>query len=225
MRARCMWPWGSSARLSPRPPAKRWSSTSARSARSRESSPPARPPTWWCCRSPASRSSRRPAPWCRARAQRRQDLHRALHPAGRAEARLRHARELQPAGQGAHAIATSDGAEVALAPAGPDPPRRPELGDLLEEVDVRIEEERQPRREPLDVQPAGQPELDVPEPVGEGERELLRGGRAGLPDVVAGHRQRLVRAGSRPRRTPSGRRSAAGAARARTATPSARCTP
>jgi hypothetical protein len=43
-----------------------------------------------------------------------------------------------------------------------------------------------PGREDVDVQPARQAELDVGEAVGEGERELLRGGRAGLADVVAG---------------------------------------
>jgi len=36
----------------------------------------------------------------------------------------------------------------------PDAPRRPELRDLLEEVNVRIEEERDPRDELVDVQAA-----------------------------------------------------------------------
>ena len=36
---------------------------------------------------------------------------------------------------------------------GPDPARRPVLGDLLEEVDVRVEEEAQARRELVDVDP------------------------------------------------------------------------
>ena len=78
-------------------------------------------------------------------------------------------------------------------PAGPDPAGRAELGDLLEEVDVRVEEERQPGRELLDVQAAGQAQLDVGEAVGQRVGELLRGGRAGLADVVAGDRDRLVR--------------------------------
>ena len=78
-------------------------------------------------------------------------------------------------------------------PARPDPAGGPELRDLLEEVDVRVEEERQPGRERVDVEPAGQAEFDVAEAVGERERQLLRGGRAGLTDVVAGHRQWLVR--------------------------------
>ena len=77
-------------------------------------------------------------------------------------------------------------------PARPDAAGRPELRDLLEEVDVRVEEERQAGREPLDVEAARQAQLDVAEAVGERERELLRGRRAGLADVVAGDRQRLV---------------------------------
>ena len=93
------------------------------------------------------------------------------------------AQPLRPLGRGAVDVAH---------PACPDPARGPELGDLLEEVDVRVEEERQAGREHVDVQAAGQAELDVAEAVGERERQLLRGGRSGLPDVVAGHRQRLV---------------------------------
>ena len=78
-------------------------------------------------------------------------------------------------------------------PARPDPSAGTELGDLLEEVEVAVEEEAQPRRERVDVQPAREPELDVAEPVGQRERELLRGRRAGLADVVARDAQRLVR--------------------------------
>ena len=78
-------------------------------------------------------------------------------------------------------------------PARPDPAGRAELGDLLEEVDVRVEEERQPGGEDVDVEAAGEAELDVAEPVGQREGELLRGRRAGLADVVAGDRERLVR--------------------------------
>ena len=38
--------------------------------------------------------------------------------------------------------------------ARPDPPRRAVLRDLLKEIDVRVEEEAQPRREIIDIQPA-----------------------------------------------------------------------
>ncbi len=48
-------------------------------------------------------------------------------------------------------------------PARPDPAGGAELGDLLEEVEVAVEEEAQPRREPVDVEPTGEAELDVAE--------------------------------------------------------------
>ena len=76
-------------------------------------------------------------------------------------------------------------------PSRPDPPGGAELRDLLEEVDVRVEEEREPGRERVHVQPALLPELDVGEPVRERERELLRRRRAGLADVVAGDAHRM----------------------------------
>ena len=43
------------------------------------------------------------------------------------------------------------GAERLLHQARPDAPHGAILGDLLEEIDVRVEEERQPRRERVDV--------------------------------------------------------------------------
>ena len=86
---------------------------------------------------------------------------------------------------------SSCGAVALLHPPGPDPPGGPVLGDLLEEVDVGVEEERQPRRERVDRQPGLQRQLDVGEPVGQRERQLLGGRRAGLADVVAGDRHRV----------------------------------
>ncbi len=81
---------------------------------------------------------------------------------------------------------------VALAHhARPDPPRGAVLRDLLEEVEVRVEEEGEPRREVVDVEPALDRRLDVREPVGERECELLGRGRARLADVVAGDRDRM----------------------------------
>ena len=62
--------------------------------------------------------------------------------------------------------------------AGPDPARGAVLGDLLEEVDLRVEEERQPGGEVVDVEAARDRVLDVGEAVLERERELLGGGRA-----------------------------------------------
>ena len=73
----------------------------------------------------------------------------------------------------------------------PDAPRGAVLGDLLEEVDLGVEEERQPRREVIDVEAALDRLLDVGEAVLERERELLLRGRAGLADVVAGDRDRV----------------------------------
>ena len=94
--------------------------------------------------------------------------------------------EPQPLGPfGARAVGVAQ-------PPGPDPAGGPEIGDLLEEVDVGIEEERQARGERVHVEAAGQAEFHVAEPVRQRERQFLRGGGAGLPDVVAGDRQRLV---------------------------------
>ena len=68
-------------------------------------------------------------------------------------------------------------------------------------------------------------QLDVGEPVGQRERELLRGRRARLTDVVTRRPTRGGTSASRARRTRTGRPSASDAARAGTPTPSARCTP
>ena len=75
--------------------------------------------------------------------------------------------------------------------ARPDAARGAVLRDLLEEVEVRVEEEGEARREVVDVEPALDGRLDVREAVGEREGELLRGRRAGLADVVAGDRDRV----------------------------------
>ena len=83
------------------------------------------------------------------------------------------------------------GAVALLHPPRPDAPGGPVLGDLLEEVDVGVEEEAQPRRERVDRQARLQRQLDVGEAVGERERQLLGGRRAGLADVVAGDRDRV----------------------------------
>ncbi|CAM5631253.1 hypothetical protein STENM36S_07638 [Streptomyces tendae] len=77
-------------------------------------------------------------------------------------------------------------------PPRPDPARRAELGDLLEEVEVRVEEEGEAGREDVHVEAAAEPQLHVPEAVGERVRQLLRGRRARLADVVPGDGERLV---------------------------------
>ena len=83
------------------------------------------------------------------------------------------------------------GAVSITQPPRPDAPSRPELRDLFEEVDVAVEEERQPRGEAIHVEPAAFPEFDVAEPVGQRERQLLGRRRSGLADVVAAHAHRM----------------------------------
>jgi hypothetical protein len=77
------------------------------------------------------------------------------------------------------------GAVALLHPAGPDTTGGAELGDLLEEVDVAVEEERESRSEIVHLEPAAQTQLHVSEAARHREREFLdrRGSR--LTDVVA----------------------------------------
>ncbi len=74
---------------------------------------------------------------------------------------------------------------------GPEPPRRAELRHLLEEVVVRVEEEREPLAELVRREPRVDGGLRVGDPVRERERELLDGGRARLADVVPRDRDRV----------------------------------
>ena len=60
-------------------------------------------------------------------------------------------------------------------PSAPDAPGRAELGDLLEEVHVGVEEGRTARGRGVDVEGPREPNSTYPEAVGERERELLRG--------------------------------------------------
>ena len=85
----------------------------------------------------------------------------------------------------------------------PHAPRRAELGDLLEEVVVGVEEERELPGEVVHVQPGVERGPHVGDAVGEREADLLRGGAAGLADVVAGDRDGVP--ARRPRRRSSGR--------------------
>ena len=73
----------------------------------------------------------------------------------------------------------------------PDPARRAQLRDFLEEVVVDVPEERQARREGIHVQATCEPPFYVREPVGERERELLRRGGPRFADVVARDRDRV----------------------------------
>ncbi len=69
--------------------------------------------------------------------------------------------------------------------AGVDPSRSSELRDLLEQRVVAVEEERERRRELVDVEATVHRVLDVREPISQRERELLHRGAAGFADVVA----------------------------------------
>ena len=73
----------------------------------------------------------------------------------------------------------------------PDLARRAVLGDLLEEVAVRVEEERDPRHEVVDVEPRVDAPLHVLEAVAQRERELLQRRRACFAYVIAAHRNRV----------------------------------
>ena len=73
----------------------------------------------------------------------------------------------------------------------PHPPHRAELGDLLKDVVVAVEEERQAGAELIDLQPGVQRCLDVGDRVRERERDLLDCRAALLADVVPGDRDRV----------------------------------
>jgi hypothetical protein len=62
--------------------------------------------------------------------------------------------------------------------ARPDPAGRAVLGDLLEEVEMGVEEEREPRREVVDAQPPLDRRVDVGKSVREGEGKLQNRVRA-----------------------------------------------
>ena len=88
----------------------------------------------------------------------------------------------------AHHCPFVGGAVALFHPPGPDAASGTELADLLEEVGVGVEEEREASPELVDVLSFGEGGFDVGESVGEGERQFLRGGRAGFADVVPGDR-------------------------------------
>ena len=90
-----------------------------------------------------------------------------------------------------HPRARVPGLEALAHDARPQPAGRPELGDLLEEVVVGVEEERQLRREVVDLLPRIPSGGDVRDAVGQGERDLLHRRAARLADVIAGDRDRV----------------------------------
>ncbi len=97
----------------------------------------------------------------------------------------------------------SAGVEALAHDACPQAAGGAELGHLLQEVVVGVEEEGQLRGELVHRQPGPQGGLDVGDAVGQGEGDFLDRGGAGLADVVAGDRDRVpvrdVARGSRRR--------------------------
>ena len=70
-------------------------------------------------------------------------------------------------------------------------PRRAVLRDLLEEVAVRVEEERDARHEVVDVEAGVDAPLHVLDAVAQRERQLLQRRRARFADVIAADRDRV----------------------------------
>ena len=75
--------------------------------------------------------------------------------------------------------------------ARPDAAGRAELGNLLEEVAVRVEEEGDAGREDVDVEPGVDRVIHVLDAVAQRERQFLRRGRARFADVIPAHGDRV----------------------------------
>ncbi len=82
-------------------------------------------------------------------------------------------------------------AEPVLHDPRPQPPRRAELCDLLEEVVVGVEEERQPLAERIDVEARAARRLHIRDRVRERERHLLDRRRSRFADVIPADRNRV----------------------------------
>src|SRR5215510_11371408 len=68
---------------------------------------------------------------------------------------------------------------------GPEPPRGAELSDLLQEVVVDVEEERELRSKAVHGKSGSYGSLDVGQPVIQGEGQFLHRSRSRLTDVIA----------------------------------------
>src|SRR6185369_9966583 len=92
----------------------------------------------------------------------------------------------------------------------PQAASRTKLGDLFQQVVMRIEEERKPRCKFIDVEANADRRFDVTNTVSERERQLLCGGRTGFANVITrdrdgipiGHLCRAIRerVGDQPER-------------------------
>src|SRR5205085_10301480 len=76
-------------------------------------------------------------------------------------------------------------AEAVFGEAIPDLARGAVLGDLFEEIVVRVEEEGEPRAEFVNLQAAAQGPFHIFDAIVDGEGEFLERGRAGFTNVVA----------------------------------------
>ena len=72
--------------------------------------------------------------------------------------------------------------------ARPESPGRPELCDLINEVVVRGEKKGHPLSNRVGRHATCATGVDIGQPVGKRERDLLYGGRSGLSDVIAADR-------------------------------------
>src|SRR4029079_6059644 len=72
--------------------------------------------------------------------------------------------------------------------AEPDTARRAILGDLLEEIIMRVKEKREARREFIDVEALANSVLDIFNAIAQRKREFLRSSGTGLTDVITGDR-------------------------------------
>src|SRR5437667_5922591 len=73
----------------------------------------------------------------------------------------------------------------------PQPTRCPEFGDFLQKMVVDIEKERQLHPERVYLEPRFERRLDVGDPIGQREGDLLYRRRAGFADVIATDADRI----------------------------------
>ena len=76
-------------------------------------------------------------------------------------------------------------AEAVAHDGGVDTARGAKLGDLFQKVIMRVEEEESRGAKESTIEPRSDRGFDIGDGVGESERELLHGGRAGFANVIA----------------------------------------
>ena len=78
------------------------------------------------------------------------------------------------------------GVEAFLHDLGPHAASRPELGHLLEQVVMGVEEESQPRGEFIDIKPCLDGSIHIGDAVGQGKGDFLNSAGTCFADVIAG---------------------------------------